>query len=530
MEWAENSQGKPMFWLKGMAGTGKSTISRTIAEAFDKKRKLGASFFFKRGEADRSSIAMLFTTICTQLLRKIPSLIAQIETTIDTDPNISDKSMKEQFEKLICQPLSQIQHQLPQASKLVIVIDALDECVQNGDTLLRLLSQTQREWSPILQIFMTSRPEQQIQLGFADVPKDAHKDIELHEIPRSIIKQDITTFLEYKFTEIQKKYRKKGQTLPSGWPGPDVMLILVDMTIPLFIFAATLCRFIEDPAWSDPTGQLRKVLEYRKVNSISEMEKLDATYSPVLNQLIHGRPEKAQKSLVERFRSIVGTIIHLAELLSRSSLASLLNIDRQQIEGQLSSLHSVLSVPSSTDAPIRMLHLSFRDFLVDPDKRCTNLFWVDETVTHKMVMSKCLERMSQPGSLQENICNLPDYGVLRGEINSRSISDYLPLDMQYACRFWIYHLKESHTSISDNDLVHVFLQEHFLHWLEALSLLGNIVESINLIWTLQSVVVCIFQVGFIMILYFNNPSRVIQTWNYTNSLMMQCSLFERISP
>jgi hypothetical protein len=63
-EWAANSQGKSIFWLQGMAGTGKSTISRTIADALDKEGKLGASFFFKRGEADRSSVVMLFTTIC----------------------------------------------------------------------------------------------------------------------------------------------------------------------------------------------------------------------------------------------------------------------------------------------------------------------------------------------------------------------------------------------------------------------------------------------------------------------------------
>jgi hypothetical protein len=490
-EWAENGQGKSVFWLKGMAGTGKSTISRTVAESLHMEGKLGASFFFKRGEADRSSVAMLFTTICAQLLVKIPSLVTYVEMAIDTDPNIYDKSMGEQFEKLICLPLSQIRDQLPQAPKFVIVIDALDECVQNGDTLLRLLSQTRNKWSPSLQIFITSRPEQQIRSGFADVPEDVRENIELHEIPRPIIKQDITTFLKSRFTQIQEKYTKDGRSLPFNWPGLEAISVLVEMAIPLFIFAATLCRFVEDPAWSDPTGQLKKVLKYRNMESNSEMDKLDATYSPILNQLIDGRPEKAQKSLVERFRRIVGTIVHLAEPLSRSSLASLLNIDSQEIEGQLSSLHSVLSVPSSADTPIRMLHLSFRDFLIDPEKRHMNSFWVDETETHKMVMAKCLERMSQPGILQENICNLPGHGTLRAEIDGRSIANHLPPDIQYACRFWVYHLKESQTRISDGDPVHVFIQDHFLHWLESLSLLGRIAESINLVQTLQTVVVCV---------------------------------------
>lgn len=487
-EWAENGQGKSIFWLKGMAGTGKSTISRTVAESFHEEGKLGASFFFKRGEADRNSVAMLFTTICAQLLVKIPSLIAHVEMAINSDPNLSDKSMGEQFEKFIYLPLSQIRRHLPQAPKLIIVIDALDECAQDGDTLLRLLSQTWNKWSPSLQIFITSRPEQQIRSGFADVPGNIRENIELHKIPQPIIKQDITTFLKYRFAQIQEKYTKDGWSLPFNWPGQDTMSVLVEMAVPLFIFAATLCLFVEDPAWSDPIGQLKKVLEYQNMKSNSEMDKLDATYSPLLNQLIHGRPEKVQKSLVERFRRIVGTIVHLAEPLSQLSLASLLNIDSHEIKAQLSSLHSVLSVPSSADSPIRMLHLSFRDFLVHPETQETNPFWMDEREKHSDILAKCLERMTKSRCIKEDICSLENHGISRADIDSRVIADCLPSDLQYACRFWVYHLEQSQMRIKDNDSVQAFLQDHFLHWLESLSLLGRITKSINLVQTLQTMV------------------------------------------
>src|SRR5262245_1192451 len=54
-QWAQDRNGKPIFWLSGMAGTGKSTIARTIAQLFTDQHQLGASFFFKRGEGERGN-------------------------------------------------------------------------------------------------------------------------------------------------------------------------------------------------------------------------------------------------------------------------------------------------------------------------------------------------------------------------------------------------------------------------------------------------------------------------------------------
>ena len=50
IRWADDQQGHCIFWLNGMAGTGKSTISRTVAQSFADNGDLGVSFFIKRGE------------------------------------------------------------------------------------------------------------------------------------------------------------------------------------------------------------------------------------------------------------------------------------------------------------------------------------------------------------------------------------------------------------------------------------------------------------------------------------------------
>lgn len=136
--------------------------------------------------------------------------------------------------------------------------------------------------------------------------------------------------------------------------------------------------------------------------------------------------------------------------------------------------------------PVRILHLSFRDFLVDPQKYGKNPFWIDSIAVHRTLLSKCLQLLFN--SLHENMCNLKSPGTSRTEIEKRTIDECLPSETQYACRYWVHHLQQSCYAIVDRDHVHIFLQQHFLHWLESLSILGKIPESISLITTIQSLV------------------------------------------
>ncbi|KAL5611102.1 hypothetical protein FOBRF1_007219 [Fusarium oxysporum] len=481
-EWANDPHGASIFWLNGMAGTGKSTISRTVAQVFADEGLLGASFFFKRGEGDRGKATLFFPTIASQLVGKIPALKPSVRKALDVDPAIVRKSLRDQFEKLILQPLGGVRH----AMAVGIVVDALDECDGDNDVkaIISLLAQAKAPRSARLRIFITSRPELPIRLGFEDV-QGKYQGLALHQMPEPVVERDISIFLRYKLARIRDKYnsQSRDRKLPPGWPGEHVIQILAQMAAPLFIFAATACRFIKDKGRSNPAKRLKYVLQYRTETHDSRLDKLDATYLPILNQLTFGRTDRDKAEFLAEFRDVVGPIVLLAQPLSVRSLAELLNVETDDIDDQLISLHSVLSIPPKIDAPVRLFHLSFRDFLVDPTKRAKE-FWIDEIQYHKTLADRCIQLLHQ--HLKRDICGLQVPGKLRSEVDQQTIDAGLPSEVQYACQYWVHHLKESKGSVRDGGPVHSLLTSHLLHWLEALSLLGRISESIGMVDSLSS--------------------------------------------
>ena len=477
-EWAKDVNGKPIFWLNGMAGTGKSTIARTVARSFADEGHLGSSFFFKKGEGDRGTASRFFTTIATDLMAHIPDLISGITKAIDAEPAISEKALKDQFEKLILQPLLEIRQAPPNASGLIIVIDALDECDRKEDiqVILQLLART-KNLSPVsLRVFVTSRPDLPIRLGFKQMPNGTYQDLILHNIPKETIEHDISIFLEHELRVLSEQ-----RSLPSDWPSKEQIQALVEMAIPLFIFASTACRYIGDER-DNPKKRLEIFLQYQTTKQVS---RLDKTYLPILNHLFDNEDEIDKERQTSEFREVVGSIVILESPLSIPSLAHLLDIPKEDIKCRLDLLHSVLNIPIDEDIPVRLLHLSFRDFLLDTQKRGKSPFWVNEKKMHEKLASHCLQLLFSPKSLRQNMCNLIGPGILRSEVDDQIIGNALSPEIQYACRYWAHHLEQSGGRVCDGGLVHNFLKKYFLYWLEAMSLMGEASESIHIIDSLQ---------------------------------------------
>ncbi|KAH8776242.1 hypothetical protein F5883DRAFT_544196 [Diaporthe sp. PMI_573] len=491
--WIDNPGAQAVFWLNGMAGTGKSTISRTVARSLDTTDQLGASFFFKRGETDRSAAAKLFTTIASQLARRIPALTGHITEAIDAEPTIHNKTLREQFEKLIFEPFSKIQAQAYCSAPVAIVVDALDECEGYADIkmIINLFSHAKNLQSPKLKVLLTSRPELPVTLGFNQKEiEGTYTDFILHKIPEPIVEHDISVFLEYQLALIKDNYNSiipNERKLPPTGPGQGNIQTLIKMAVPLFIFAATTCRFLQQRGFAGPDQQLRQVLDYKtrvQSSGLDLASKFELTYQPALNQQLADLSPSEQDETIKQFRRIVGAIVILSRPLSIIALAQLLDVPIDVIGDRLDMLHSVLDVPKSSIFPVRLLHLSFRDFLVDFKQRDRNPFWVDEEETHRQLAERCLTILKE--HLRTDICDLQSPATLRTNVDPLKVNLCLPPEVQYACFYWTDHTHKARSAFDLTNDVYTFLSQHFLHWLEVLSLLGKAYEAASLLQSLQS--------------------------------------------
>ena len=88
----------------------------------------------------------------------------------------------------------------------VLVVDALDECEDEDHIrlILQVLAKVEALDTVRFRIFITSRLEISIRLGFHKMPKIIHCDLMLHSIPQSIIEQDISVFLRHELNKSRK--------------------------------------------------------------------------------------------------------------------------------------------------------------------------------------------------------------------------------------------------------------------------------------------------------------------------------------
>jgi hypothetical protein len=330
-----------------------------------------------------------------------------------------------------------------------------------------------------LRVLLTSRPEIPIQYGFNQMQEIELRDLVLHNISPSIVDHDISIFLEHNLRLIAQE-----QCLQAGWPGADTTAILVQKSSGLFIWAATACRFVREGLFAEE--RINTLLDGSNDSNTPE-EQLNIIYITVLRSSIANYTEKEKQMLYSILNILLGSIAVLFSTLSVGSLSRLVSLPKQRVDRTLRNLHAILDIPKDESRPLSLHHPSFRDFVLKRERCSDSNFWVDEQKAHQRLADSCIQLMLS--SLKEDIYGISTPGTLVSEVDSSQVQQYLPLEVQYACLYWIQHLQRSGAQLQDNDYVHQFLRSHFLHWLEALSWMQKISEGILEIISLESITI-----------------------------------------
>ena len=447
----------PVYWLNGLAGTGKSTIAKTIAERLFAAGLLGASFFCSRDFEDRRNLQLIFPTLAIQLARKHSEFRSILIPLIQSDPNIAYESLYDQMKKLIVQPLNESN------ISTVIIVDALDEC-EDEESASAILSVLGRLVSdiPKVKFFLTGRPEPRISVGFRLPLLAKMTDVfVLHEVGSDQVGADIRLFFKNSFSELAGRWDGL-----RGWPTEAQLDRLCGRAAGLFVYAAATVKFVDNNK-RDPRKQLELLLGLQKVGG-REGKSLDLLYTSILLEAFGDEnPEDDAE-----FRSVLGAVVLATNPLSPSAIAALLGFDVKDVHLLLASVNSLLILQEDLDHPVRPFHKSFLDFVTDPT-RCTNeRFLIPPQNYHLKLLFACLDLMNR--TLEKNPCKLPD-GVANSDVSDlkERRETYIDPALQYACVSWHVHLVEADTTPIHMPAVtpalHRFLETKFLFWLEVLS-------------------------------------------------------------
>jgi hypothetical protein len=468
-EWANNGADElTTLWLNGMAGTGKTAIASTFARTMEQEGILGATFFIDRQQAERRDLCRIVQTLAYNLVKHSHEQLRALWTALRDDPALERLSYQEQVRILIKQPLD-----IVRPETVVILIDGLDECgASNAASLLHTLVRSLAQ-HPI-KLFVTSRNEADIVTAFGDLP---HTFCKLQSVEVSV---DVQLYWEHNLDVLRRRKR-----LPD-WRSMVKVEELVEITGHLFIFAATILKIISNTRTS-PIKKLRDLLEISRSGGGSAVafggpEKhgpLEKLYIHILEEAVKDDDGMMSTEYADRLHAILEVVIFAQTPISPQTLSDLLDMNLDDLDSYLSPLSSVLFFPDATiaDELVRPLHQSFPDFVRLQGGLVHPKLAMDNTVVDKHIAEHCLVQLSR--HLHVDMCRIEDASLFNSEVLDLEtlLTQYISAAIRYSCRYWITHWLR-HIRLAGSKVqaplgLDVFCGQHLLHWIEVLSLTGD---------------------------------------------------------
>lgn len=462
-----------VLWIRGMAGRGKSTIASTVAHSW-KHRASCAIFHFRRGQH-----ALNHRLVCALARQLGSSLVPEVKRAVLEgvweNKGVARQRLDEQFEVLLASPLAKLNHQ---PYPVIIVVDALDECDNRTDAVnfITLIDRHSPSLPANVKFLLTCRPEAPL-LNILEPRRWHVEDLD----SAADVPNDLVDFIAPACKQIREHH-----DLPADWPSSEEISGLVELSQGLFQWARNAITYLNN---GSPVDRLQGLLRRSSMWS-----GLDDLYHQIFSIAFDKAAMFPERQLLLKF--VVGTLVVAPHPISLEVVANLCGNDilsemgsedimRFLRAGVFADLSSLLFVPGNPTEPIRLLHTSIRDFLVDKDRCGSQPYWINAIKYHQQLAHLCLDQMTR--HLRKNICNISDPSMDNLQIQDlvqRKVSETL----RYCCRAWSVHLKEGvqlSKVVSDEADVRVadfqrFSWEKVLCWLEVMSLLGATTEAINM--------------------------------------------------
>ena len=362
-DWIKTSEGKShILWLYGSAGVGKSAIAQTIAEHCLTTNKLGAAFFFRRGEPQLSDANRLFPTLAWQLMSSMPEIKVHISAFMEDDSFLPTRSIQTQFEQLIATPFRlAADNNSPLRTSGIVIIDGVDECADERmqQCFLSLLGCAVDNGGLPLRFLISSRPERHIRETFDhSISVSVTSRIALNDDVDS--DDDIRRYLVQEFSRISTERGIASHT----WPPEGALDRLVQTSSGQFIYAATVVKFVGD-RYAYPSSQLEIIFGIRRrTNNSSPFADLDQLY---LEILVRQPDQDFLKTLLNFLCLSIDHRVDRVEL-----IRILLDMKREEFLAKIRGLHSLLDISDvpSRNIEVHPYHASFLEFLRDTRRSC----------------------------------------------------------------------------------------------------------------------------------------------------------------
>ncbi|CUA72700.1 Notchless protein homolog 1 [Mus musculus] [Rhizoctonia solani] len=463
-QWATSRDTGNLYWINGMAGTGKTTIAYSLCQELTTKENhlLCASFFCSRSLPECRTVGRIIPSIAYQLAQcSLPFRYALSKATQE-NPDSHTRSPQDQFDSLIVQPFSDPKVRDAFPSHMVVVIDALDECEDATSTRLILDVLLSKSKGLPIKFVVSSRPEPiiQDQIEKNGTLIDAH--VVLHELDSGEVRTDIKTYLKAELAPIN--------------PSDLVIDKLVERSGVLFIYAATVVRYVGRDNFQKSKTRLQSVLNISNQKGTVQTKEIDQLYHTILEAAVNDKwLEQVER---EDIKLILHTVVCAKAPLTVKGLHGLLKLDDvERVDTALRPLRSVLHV-MGVDSTVTTLHASFPDYLTNHTRSGNSNWYCDAAAHHFLLAQRCFEciRDTIP---QFNICQLESSYLNDDEVADlySRVNRFIPVELRYASLYWPPHLTATTNSSAASKLLTMLerlLKKNVLLWFEIMNLTKSI--------------------------------------------------------